>query len=70
MTKTRPLRHDVSYEFEGKTYHAQYFIEGGLVTVTSMDYGIKSASMKVYPEGRAKELLRELLMDAKRQGRI
>lgn len=71
MKKPRALRHDVSCEFEGKTYHAQYSIEGGLVTVESLTYGkSQPAKTGASPEGIAMLLLRELLMDARRQGRI
>lgn len=71
MKKPRALRHDVSCEFEGKTYHAQYSIEGGLVTVESLTYG-KSQPAKpgASPEGIAMLLLRELLIDVKRKNRL
>jgi len=71
MKKPRALRHDVSCEFEGKTYHAQYSIEGGLVTVESLTYGrSQPAKPGPSPEGIAMLLLRELLLYAQSQGRL
>lgn len=64
------MRHDVSCEFEGKTYSAQYFVDADTLTVTSVNYGSKSASAGSSPETLANLLLRELLLDSQRRVRL
>ena len=68
--KKQPMRHEVSCEFDGKLYSSRYVIDGGLVTVTHVLYGTKSAVPGASPDVMARLLLHELLTDAKRQGRL
>lgn len=70
VMKKQPMRHEVSCEFDGKLYSSGYVIEGGLVTVTDVLYGTKSAVPGARPDVIAQLLLHELLTDAKRQGRL
>lgn len=71
MVKKQPQRHEVTIEFEGKTYSASYSFSSGIVTVESFQYG----SASTHPIGgiselTAKILFREILEGAKQRGEI
>lgn len=67
--KKQPPKHDVTIEFEGKTYSASYSFSSGMVTVESFVYG----KLLTHPIGgnaelTAKVLFREILQGAKDRG--
>jgi len=65
--KTYPDRTSFAVEFEGKKYEGEYFVENGILTVSS-DWGTTSTQAGPNPHSIARMVLREFLEGAKRRG--
>ncbi|MCW4235554.1 MAG: hypothetical protein N0E58_04725 [Candidatus Thiodiazotropha endolucinida] len=59
---------DVDIEIEGEKYTATATVDGGMLTVRSMMFGEKSASVSASNEVLAKLLLHELVNESKGKG--
>jgi hypothetical protein len=69
--RKEPQLNELSMEFDGKTFLANYSVSSGVVTVTSIQYGQTSTlAGGSRAETIARVLFREMLEGTKSRGRL
>ena len=69
MPQNYPDRKTVEIKFDGKNYSAEYYVKGGMVTVSS-DWGTTSTQDGGAPASIARRILCEFLEGAKARGKL
>ncbi len=61
VTKSQPSLMEITVERKGKTYHANYIIEKGLIQVSAMGRTLTTHLGSLPPDVQARMILREII---------